>query len=188
MTAIPLGACAPLSVQNPLTDRLLNQIPDIKRFLRRRGFSDFVAEKAVDRVIQAALPYLTGDANPEHIRDWHKWVFGSAYVMARWEASREPRCYFMASDFFTARMDAEEDEELRQEIQLALGKLADRQRQAVELCVMLERSPTEAAKEMKCSRSTVEHHLKRGLHLLREILSDSTRIRSTKLASYRQRE
>jgi hypothetical protein len=180
--------CASVSDLASLLDSLMDQIPNIRNYLNYKNFSDYVIERSIDRVIHAAIPYLRGNRSPSQIRDWNKWLFGSAFKAAVQEASREPKCQFVDPAILDARTLDEPDEELQQQIGAAMAMLTDKQRQAVELCIMQEQSLAEAAREMNCRRhSTVQYHRDRGLLLLRGILSSSAFFHSAKLASYLQR-
>jgi DNA-directed RNA polymerase specialized sigma24 family protein len=194
MIAIPPGDCAPVPDLTLLAVSLVDQIPNIRNWLKRCQFSGYVIERAIDRVTDYAMPYLRGDKNHAQIEDWNKWLFGNAFQAAKQEATRQLKCQFVAPAdlvdpaILHARTLNEPDEELQQQIGDALSKLTDKQRRAVELCIMQEKSPTEASREMDCNRSTVEHHLDRGLHLLRGILSNGTLVHSAKKSCYRHRD
>jgi DNA-directed RNA polymerase specialized sigma24 family protein len=186
MSAIPTGYCLSISDQNLMADLLLSWIPRLQQFLRRKGFTDFIGEKATDRILQAAMCYLGDEKRCQQIRDLSAWLYGSAFKAACQEASRELKCTFVDPSTFDLQCKSEPDQDLTEQIESALSQLTERQRWAVELCIMREKSPTEAAREMKCSRSTVQHHRDRGLLLLRRILSKSTFVHSAPITSNRQ--
>jgi RNA polymerase sigma factor (sigma-70 family) len=154
----------------PTVECLMNRIPQLERFLRSRGFSEFVAEKAIDRVIHAALRYLSDDKSVVPLRNHVSWLFGSALSAARQVASREPVCC-VEQDFLESVIAAEPDQATNELIWRALDQLTDPQREAIELTIMHGLTLAEAAMQMDCLPSTVARHRKRGTIRLRRLLS-----------------
>lgn len=156
----------PASGPNP--DCLMRRLPQMRRFLRQRGFNEAVAERAIDRVIQAALPHLEA-AKQGHcaLEDHVNWLFGSLREAARQEASRQPACDFCDPASMVSLVAPGSQSEA---IWAAMEQLTERQRQAVYYCVLRGLTLEEAANEMFCSPGTVRGHRAAGLDRLAIIL------------------
>ena len=150
---------------------LLGRLGELQAYLRRKGFSDFVIERAIDRVIHAALPYLEPSSTAPHLRNRDSWLFGSALKAAKQVASREPACSFIDPAMLTSAESPQEDEDRDAAIWLALDQLTEPQREAVYWCIMRGVSLITASRQMHCSPTNVLHHRDRGLDRLRRILS-----------------
>jgi RNA polymerase sigma factor (sigma-70 family) len=173
MNALPGGDRALSSEQVAILNRLLGQTCKIENFLKRKNFSGYVIERAMDRLLDAAMPFIQGKADPGLIQNWDAWLFGNAFAAAKQEAFRQPVRIFFDPAILDARIEDERDEDLEELIENGHNQLTERQRDAVILCVMEGKSTTEAARIMGCSRSTVDYHRERGLELLREFLSSA---------------
>lgn len=150
---------------------LVGRIGELRGYLRRKGFSDFVSEKAIDRVIHAALPYLQPSASAPPLRNHESWLFGSALKAARQVASRELACSFIDPALLTSAASPTTDEGSIEAIRHALDQLTKPQSEAVYWCVMREVSLVKAARQMGCSPTNVLYHRNRGVDRLRQILS-----------------
>lgn len=162
----------PVEPDRELTaDSLVGRIRELRGYLRRKGFSDFVSEKAIDRVINAALPYLEHSGTATTLRNRESWLFGSALKAARQVASRELACSFIDPALLASAALPATDESSDKAIWHALDQLTKPQRLAVYWCVMREVSLVSASRHMGCSPTNVVHHRDRGLDRLRHILS-----------------
>lgn len=155
---------------------LVEKVPKLYGYLRGRGFAPFVAERACDRVVRAALPHVLGHAACQlrtH-EDRRRWLFRSGDYAAEQLARLEPRRLAALPQCEAPRrlpdrvVDALYD---------ALDRLTDRQAAAVWLCTMTGRSLAEAAREMGCvnskgepKTSLVQRHRDAGLRKLKKLL------------------
>ena len=150
---------------------LVARIAELRGYLRRKGFSEFVIEKAIDRVIHAALPYLEPSVTSPPLRNRESWLFGSALKAARQVASRELACSSIDPALLTSVASPVTDEGSGEAIWQALDQLTEPQSEAVYWCVMREVSLVKAARQMGCSPTNVLYHRNRGVDRLRKILS-----------------
>src|SRR3569623_1401919 len=139
----------------PTAECLVARLDQLRRFLLRKGFGEYVAERAIDRVIRAALRYLTPGSDTPTLQNRVSWLFGSALSAARQEASREGPCAYLDPMILSARFQDETDGMVAEYVHSALAQLTDPQRQAVYFCIMRGMSLAEAAAEMGCHRTTV---------------------------------
>ena len=163
----------------PTADCLFRRLEQLRRFLRRHGFSDYVAERAIDRVIRAALRYLPGGGAACPLRDRVTWLFGSALRAARQLAAREPACGYTDPAVLAETAAAPTDDATNEVIWAAMDQLTGPQRQAVYLNVMRGMTLAEAAAEMGCTPANVQRHRVRGLRKLHRILGASPGIQNT---------
>ena len=157
----------------------MGRIGELRGYLHRKGFSDFVSEKAIDRVIHAALPYLEPSETTPPLRNRDSWLFGSALKAARQVASREPACSYIDPAQLTFAVAAEGDEDRDASIWHALDQLTDTQREAVYWCIMRGESMVTASRHMGCSPTNVSHHRDRGLARLRHTLAGGDHAKKT---------
>jgi DNA-directed RNA polymerase specialized sigma24 family protein len=157
--------------EGPSAKCLVGRIAELQCYLRRKGFRDDVIERAIDRVIQAALPYLEPSRTAPHLRNRDSWLFGSALKAAKQVASREPACSFIDPALLNSAESPEEDEDRAAAVWLALDQLTEPQREAVYWCIMRGMSLITASRQMGCSPTNVLHHRDRGLDRLRSLLS-----------------
>jgi DNA-directed RNA polymerase specialized sigma24 family protein len=180
--------------QNPLADSLFGHLPKIDSILKKSNYSEHVIEKAIGRLLHAATPYVSGEKGLGHIKDWQKWLYGSALKAARQEAYREPKVVFVDPRLYPASTTKKQStvetfsDEQNETIMAAKKKLTERQRMAVELCLEEGQSIAAAARKMGCTPPTVRAHLERGKFLLTQMLSTGTRVHSPGHASVRGRE
>ena len=148
----------------PTADCLVDWIPKLLRWIRRAGFSQIVAEQAVDHAVRKALPYVTGE-KVCLLRHRGAWLRTIAFRFA---------CRLQRKELPHAERDLEkipvpeqgdagpQSQALAKAFEAILEQLKERQRRALVCCVMRGLSLKEAAAEMECSVATVRHHLERG--------------------------
>jgi RNA polymerase sigma factor (sigma-70 family) len=152
----------------PTAECLERRIPELREFLRRNGFHWLVIERAIDRVIRAALRYLDKDEDCT-LNDRVSWLFGSALAAARQVAQRELPCVYAPT--LLAMVPTKSEDEQAQAVWDALDALTERQRLAAYYRVMREFTLEETAAEMGLSVCTVRYHCQVALERLRELLA-----------------
>jgi DNA-directed RNA polymerase specialized sigma24 family protein len=149
---------------------LLGRVEEVRRVLRRRGFSEHCIENAVTAVFSAALPYITG-TKICLIENRRAWVFKVAIMAAKRAAMREFRCQTLEPAILAA---TEKDSGKREEafdIRDVMGQLTEQQSKAIEHCILGVRSHREAAKSMGIAVGTLYRHLIAGKKRLKNILA-----------------
>jgi hypothetical protein len=170
---LPDAPMRPDNSPQPTAECLVRRIPQLRNFLRRHGFGGVVIDRAIDRVIHAAIPYIRDDgtAKPCTFGNRVSWLFGSALKAARQEAAREPRCDLIDPSLLAAKVADEQSTAAVAAVWAALDQLTDPQRQAVYFCLMRGLTLAEAAVEMGCRPTTVLRHRDRGVQRLRRLLA-----------------
>jgi len=158
----------------------------LTRFLRRRGFSEYVTERAIDRVIHEALRYLPGKhlSRPpvRPLKNRVAWLFSSALKAARQEAMRQAVRTFRDHITLALEADMPDDCDLEAAVNSALDQLSEPQREAMYYCDMLGLTLKEAAARLGCLRTTVLRNRDRGRVRLRPLLAaiyNSRRVQRT---------
>src|SRR5262249_51124205 len=125
-------------------ERLLKALEDVQNFLRRRGYSNYASEVAVTAVYRAAEPYFAGTKVWSNVRAW---AFKVAIPAAIRAARREIRCRQLEPAIVAASVNDSEPRE-QFDIHDVLSQLTDRQREAVEHCILGDMSHSEAAESI----------------------------------------
>lgn len=156
---------------------LIKRQPQMWRYLHRRKFSPWVIECAIDRVMGAAMRYITGEKLCQ-LRDAEsrrKWLFGTLLKAARQVASREFPCNMLEPSKLVALLGSvrrsNEDQSLISTLHTAIDQLTDRQREAIYWIFWRGMTHPEAARRMECKPETVADHLTKAIGKLRELLS-----------------
>lgn len=164
-----------------LANCLIKRKPQMWRYLHRRKFSPWVIECAIDRVMRAAMRFITGD-KPCQLRDAEsrrKWLFGALLKAARQVASRQFPCNVLEPSKLVALLGAvrrsHEDQSLISTLHTAIDQLTDRQREAIYWIFWRGMTYPEAARRMECKPETVADHLAKAICKLRELLSSCFR-------------
>jgi DNA-directed RNA polymerase specialized sigma24 family protein len=149
---------------------LLGRVEEVRRVLRRRGFSEQCIEDAVTAVFVAALPYITG-RKICLIESRRAWVFKVAIRGAMRTAIREFRCQTLEPAILAA---IAKDSGMRDEafdIRDVMMQLTEQQSKAIEHCILGETSHREAARSMGISVGTLCGHLNAGKERLKKLLA-----------------
>jgi hypothetical protein len=166
---ISISYCSPDEVVSN-AKCLLGRVEEVRRVLRRRGFSEHCIEHAVTAVFRAALPYITG-TKMCLIENRRARVFKVAIMAAKRAAMREVRCQTLEPAILAA---TEKDSEMREEtfdLRDVMGQLTEQQSKSVEHCILGEKSHREAARSMGISVGTLDGHLLAGKKRLKTILA-----------------
>jgi DNA-directed RNA polymerase specialized sigma24 family protein len=149
---------------------LLGRVEEVRRVLRRRGFSDQCTESAVTAVFRAALPYVTG-TKICLIENRRAWVYKVAIREAKRAAMREFRCRTLEPAVLAATAMEPGMREEAFDICDVMKQLTEQQSTAVEHCILGEKSHREAASSMGISVGTLDGHLIAGKKRLKTILA-----------------
>jgi DNA-directed RNA polymerase specialized sigma24 family protein len=149
---------------------LLRHIEAVRWVLWRKGFSEYAIDQAVTAVYLAAMPYITG-RKPCPIENRRAWVLKVAFRAACHATEREIRCHAIEPAILAATVEHRERDDKPFDICHVLSQLTERQRMAVELCILGGRSYREAAKCMRISVGTLSGHLSAGKKRLAAIVA-----------------
>jgi RNA polymerase sigma factor (sigma-70 family) len=171
----PSNGEPPTVVDGPTHQCLATRVPRIENYLRKRGFSEDVVSRAVDRTIRIATRCLdTGRAHRlQHRVAW-------LYEVARREATREAMRArtFISLDRTHLELpqqgqdeDAEERQQaVRQAVEAALSRLTVKQKVAIEVRFLQGNSLRDAARLLGVSPSSLAGRLYLALKRLADIL------------------
>jgi RNA polymerase sigma factor (sigma-70 family) len=176
----------PASLDSDRAKCLLQREKQMRRYLARRGYSPWIIELAIDRVKQAAIPYIDGKkvCQLPDAESRRKWLFGALVKAAEQIASREVPCDLMEPGKLRDSVDeiraairasrqGDERNALITSLHAALEELTERQREAIYLLYWKAMTYREAAQEMDCKPETVVDFERRGIHTLHTLLSVS---------------
>lgn len=149
---------------------LLGRMEEVRRVLRRRGFSEQCVEYAVTAVYRAALPYITG-TKISLIENRRAWVFKVALRKAKRAAKREFRCQTLEPATLAAIAKDTGTREEAFDIRDVLMQLTEQQCKAVEHFILGVTSHREAARSMGISVGTLHGHLTAGKERLKKLLA-----------------
>jgi DNA-directed RNA polymerase specialized sigma24 family protein len=149
---------------------LLGRVEEVRRVLRRRGFSDQCIEYAVTAVYRAALPYIMG-TKICLIESRRAWVFTVAFRKATRAAKREFRCQTLEPAILAAIAKDSGTREEAFDIRDVMMQLTEQQSKAVEHCILGVKSHREAARSMGISVGTLYGHLIAGKERLKKLLA-----------------
>jgi RNA polymerase sigma factor (sigma-70 family) len=159
----------------PTRQCLATRVPRIENFLRKRGFSEDVVARAVDRTIQIATCWLdTGRAH--RLQHRVAWLYAVARREAAKAAMRQPTFFSLDRTHLESPQrrrgeDAEERQQaVRQAVEAALRRLTVKQRQAVELYFLQGNSLREAARLIGVSPGSLAGRLSLARARLARIL------------------
>jgi DNA-directed RNA polymerase specialized sigma24 family protein len=149
---------------------LLGRVEEVRRVLRRKGFSEHAIDHAVTVVYRVAMPYIKC-TKICLIENRRAWVLKVAIQAAMRAARRELRCTTVEPATLAASVtDASPGEELF-DICEALKQLTDQQCVAVELCILKGVSQRDAARVMGIAVGTLCDHLLAAKNRLNRILA-----------------
>jgi len=148
---------------------LLDLVPEVRGYLRRKDFSDHAIEHAVTVLYRVAMPYVNRTKVCK-IRNCRGWVFKVAFRAAKRAAGREVGRNTIEPATLAATVIHPGHSEEQWDIGDALKPLTKQQREAVELCFLGEMSRRAAAKQMGIAVSTLCGHLSTAKKRLEEIL------------------
>jgi RNA polymerase sigma factor (sigma-70 family) len=154
----------------PTAECLLGRITEVRRVLRRKGFSENTIECAVTVLYGAAMPYITGTKACE-IKNRRAWVFNVAIQAAQRAANREVRLNTLEAATLASTDDNQEPRNDSWDIVSALKQLTKKQSAAVDLCILQGKSQREAAREMGIAVSTLCDRLSAAKNRLKRILA-----------------
>lgn len=149
---------------------LLGRVEEVRRVLRRRGFSEHCIESAVTAVYRSALPYITG-TKMCLIENRRAWVFKVAIMAAKRAAMREVRCQTLQPAVLASTAKDPGMHEEAFDICDVMRQLTEQQSNAVEHCILGEKSHRNAARSMGISVGTLYGHLIAGKERLKTLLA-----------------
>lgn len=154
-------------------DCLVGRLHRIHELLLRRRFSDHVASKAVDEVLDVGQKAISsGKAARMSGKQRAAWLWTVALNAARRASSREIAFISLTLEpiDFRGRMAEPECAELCKALRQEIDLLTERQKQAVVLHGLQSVSYRMAAREMGVCASTVGHHYNAGIASLMSAL------------------
>jgi DNA-directed RNA polymerase specialized sigma24 family protein len=165
---LPHSYCSPEEIVRN-AECLLGRLEEVRRVLRRQGFSEHAIDHAVTVVYRVAMPYIKGTKLCE-IENRRAWVFKVAIRAAIRAAKREIRLNTVEPAVLAATVINPGRGEEPFDIRDALKPLTTQQSDAVELCFLGDMSQRAAAKRMGIAVSTLCGHLSAAKKHLKEIL------------------
>jgi RNA polymerase sigma factor (sigma-70 family) len=150
------SSCAHEVLHKP--DCLLSCITEVCGVLWRKGFPAHAIENAMTAVYVAVMPYLKG-GDSSHIENPRAWVYRVALNAAIHAGKRELARGNFDPARLPARVNPPDSSESLFDIDDVLSRLTQRQRTAVELCLLENMSLRTAAREMGISVGTLCGHL-----------------------------
>jgi DNA-directed RNA polymerase specialized sigma24 family protein len=153
----------------PTAECLLDRIQEVRRYLRRQGFSDNAIEHAVTVVYCVAMPYVIGTKTCA-INNRRAWVFRVAIRAAIRASRREVDRATIEPAALAATMKHPARREGQWDIGDALKPLTKQQIEAVIFCILCDMSQRAAAKKMGIAVGTLCGHLSAAKERLKDIL------------------
>jgi len=155
----------------PTAECLLDRISEVRRVLRRKGFSDNAIEHAVTVLYHVALPYVTG-AKICEIKNRRAWAFKVAIQAAQRAANCEVTVNTIPEPAgLAATNNNQEPRDGSCDIAGVLNQLTEKQHAAVNLCILEGMSQREAAKELGIAVSTLCDRLCAAKKRLKKVLT-----------------
>jgi DNA-directed RNA polymerase specialized sigma24 family protein len=167
--ALPAQYCSPGQAARN-AECLLGHLEKVQGVLRNSGFSEHAIDHAVTAVYRAAMPYIRG-TRICRIENRRAWVFKVAKRAATRAAMRELRCRRVAPAVLAAILKDTGAHDAPFDICDVLSQLTERQRDAVELCILGGKSHREAASHMGIRVGTLFRHLVLAKKRLMDILA-----------------
>jgi RNA polymerase sigma factor (sigma-70 family) len=147
----------------------LERIDEVRRVLRRKGYSQHAIEVAVTAVYRAAMPYILGMRFCP-IANRRAWVFKVAKRAAKRATRREVHAHTLEPATLAATVTIPRSGDVQFDISEALKQLTEKQRAVIDRCILRDMPLRAAAEEMGSSVGTLRGHLQAAKARLREIL------------------
>lgn len=154
----------------PTAECLVGRLEEVRGFLHRRRFSEHAIEHAITVVCRVAVPYINGNKICK-IKNRRAWVYKVAIRAAKRAMKAELSCVTFDPGIMAAMVQAPGSADEQSRVDRWLNQLTQKQRDAVDLCILGEMSQRDAAEEMGIAVSTLRGHLDAAVARLKEIVT-----------------